>query len=194
MVRKITHSAAQSMHEYVWHVKWDQGKRNWRLGRSNSHPPNHELCLTSGLPTCWHTCKLSNSAIDPDVAFWYDYLSLAQMHRRERGIFRLLSSCWVAFGWLCSPWHRSGWVCLGTGDFLRPPRVLPPSRGWVHCLAPEAPLIREMPMGPKVFLAMLDVCGLWPCDQTHLQNGLVCFVCREAFWVLVTHDKRQAWV
>ena len=31
-----------------------------------------ELCLTSGLPTYWRAC-----AIDPDVAFWCDYLSPA---------------------------------------------------------------------------------------------------------------------
>ena len=44
IARVITHVAAQRVHEYVWHVKWDQGKRNRRLGRSNSHPPDGELC------------------------------------------------------------------------------------------------------------------------------------------------------
>ena len=43
--------------------------------------------------------------------------------------------------------------------------------GWG--LLPEAPLIRGMPTEPKVFFAMLDACGLRPCDQTHLKSGLV---------------------
>ena len=30
------HTTAQSMHEYVWHVKLDQGERNGQLGRLNS--------------------------------------------------------------------------------------------------------------------------------------------------------------
>ena len=40
-------------------------------------------------------------------------------------------------------------------------------------LLPEAPLIKRMPTRQKVFLAMPDMCGLRPCDQTHLKNGLV---------------------
>ena len=62
-------SVAQSMHEYVWWVKWDLGERNEQLGRSNSHPPNHESCLMSGLPTHCCACKLPHSAIDPDMTF-----------------------------------------------------------------------------------------------------------------------------
>ena len=80
LAREIIHVAAQSVHKYVWHVKWDQGERNGRLGRSNSHPPDCESCLASGLPTCWRTCKLPHCAIDPYVAFWYNYLSPACMH------------------------------------------------------------------------------------------------------------------
>ena len=53
--REITHAAAQSVHEYVWRVKWDQGERSGQLGRWNSHPPDRESCLMSGLPTSWHT-------------------------------------------------------------------------------------------------------------------------------------------
>ena len=30
-----------------------------------------------------------------------------------------------------------------------------------------------MPTGPKVFLALLDACGLRPCDLIHLKNDLV---------------------
>ena len=43
------------------------------------------------------------------------------------------------------------------GDFLRPQGAFPPGfyllrEGWVHCPAPEAPLTRGMPKGPRVFL------------------------------------------
>ena len=43
------------------------------------------------------------------------------------------------------------------GDFLRPQGAIPPGfyllrEGWVHCPAPEAPLTRGMPTGPRVFL------------------------------------------
>ena len=37
-----------------------------------------------------------------------------------------LSSHCVAFGWPCWPRHRSGWVCLGTGDFLLPQWAISP--------------------------------------------------------------------
>ena len=43
---------------------------------------------------------------------------------------------------------------------------------WGYCLAPDAPLIRGMPTGPKVFLTMLGACGLRPCARTHLKKGL----------------------
>ena len=82
--REIMHTRAQSMHEYVWHVKWYQGESNRWLGRLNSHPPDLESCLTSGLTTSCHSCKLLCCAIDLDVAFWYDYLSPAWMHQGVR--------------------------------------------------------------------------------------------------------------
>ena len=77
-----------------------------------------------------------------------------------------------------SPRHGSGWVCLGTGDFLWPQgvvllRLLPSLGEGGYCLAP---IIGGMPTGPKVFLAMLDACGLQPCDRTHLKNGLVSYL------------------
>ena len=42
-------------------------------------------------------------------------------------------------------------------NFLRPQGAFPPGfyllrEGWVHCPAPEAPLTRGMPTGPRVFL------------------------------------------
>ena len=83
VVREITHAAAQSVHEYVWRVKWDQGKRNGRLGRSNSHRPDRESWLTSQLPTRWRACKLLHCTIDPDVVFWYADLNPAWMHERQ---------------------------------------------------------------------------------------------------------------
>ena len=57
------------------------GERNRWLVRSNSHPPDCESCLMSGLPTHWHAYKLPHCAIDSDAAFWYDYLSPAWMYQ-----------------------------------------------------------------------------------------------------------------
>ena len=85
IAKEITYAAAESVREYIWRVKWDQGKRNKRLGRLNSHPSNRESCLTSGLPK---RCKLPHCAIDLDVAFWYHYLSPARMHW-DKGILSL---------------------------------------------------------------------------------------------------------
>ena len=62
VAREIMHTAAQSMHEYVWHVKWDQGKRNGQLGRSNSHPPDRESCqdsLCAGAHVNYHIVRLT---------------------------------------------------------------------------------------------------------------------------------------
>ena len=42
-----------------------------------------------------------------------------------------------------------------------------------YCLAPETPLIREMPMGPKVFLALSDPCvGFGPAKRPTLKTAL----------------------
>ena len=48
-------------------------------------------------------------------------------------------------------------MCLGTWRFPSASGGLPPGfyllrEGWVHCPAPEAPLTRGMPKGPRVFL------------------------------------------
>ena len=77
VVREITHATAQNMHECLACKTRSGGERNGRLGRSNSHPPDRELCLASGLPMHWRACKLPHCVIDPDVAFWYHYLSPA---------------------------------------------------------------------------------------------------------------------
>ena len=67
---------------------------------------------------------------------------------------------------------------LLTRDFLWPQGAIPLgfyllTGGYVYCLVPEVPLIREMPTGLKVFLAMLNAYGLRPCVRTYLKNGLV---------------------
>ena len=75
---------------------------------------------------------------------------------------------------------RFYWVCLGTGEFLWPQGAIPQGFtpfGGVYYQAPEVPLIREMPMGPKVFLALPDAYGLRPCYRTHLKNRLVPHSC-----------------
>ena len=53
-----------------------------------------------------------------------------------------------------------------------PTKLLLPLGSWVYCLAPEAPLIRRMPTGSKVFLALPEACGLCPCDRTRLKMAL----------------------
>ena len=75
--------------------KMRSGERNGRLGRPNKHPPDHESCLMSGLPTHWHSYKLPNCAIDLDVAFWYHHLSPAWMHQGD-GVFE--SWWWITRG------------------------------------------------------------------------------------------------
>ena len=86
MAREITQAAAQSVHEYVWRVKWDQGQRNGRLGRSNSHPPDRESCLTSQRPPRWRAGKLLHCTIDPDVVFWSDDLK-SYLNAQETGVW-----------------------------------------------------------------------------------------------------------
>ena len=55
-----------------------------------------------------------------------------------------------------------------------PPRLLPPFEGgWVNCPAPEAPLTRGMPTGPRAFLGTPGACRLRPCTRSHLKKGFV---------------------
>ena len=92
-----------------------------------------------------------------------------------------LSSHWVAFGRPSYVWA----VLLGVPQHWRvppaseghPPKAFTTFWGRGYCLAPEAHLKREMPTGPKVFLALPDACGLRPCDRTYLKNGLVPHSC-----------------
>ena len=53
-----------------------------------------------------------------------------------------------------------------------PPRLYPIRGLGLFARRPEALLIRGMPTGPWVFLAMSGACGLLPCDQTHLKKAL----------------------
>ena len=67
-------------------------------------------------------------------------------------------------------------VFLGTRELLQP-RLLPTSGGgWVYCLALEAPLIRRMTTGPKVFLAMLETGGICPATGPSLKRPCATFV------------------
>ena len=55
-----------------------------------------------------------------------------------------------------------------------PPRLLSPFEGgWVNCPAPEAPLTRGIPTGPRAFLGTPGACGLRPCSRSNLKEGLV---------------------
>ena len=87
-----------------------------------------------------------------------------------------LSSCWVAL-WqtvLLLDGSAGCTLALESSFGLRGPSTQAFIYfGGKYCLAPEAPLIRVMPTGPKVFLAMPDACGLRPCNRTHLKNSLV---------------------
>ena len=77
-------------------------------------------------------------------------------------------------------WLWSDQVCFGTGYFLRPQGAIRPGfstfGGWVYCSAPEAPLIRGMPTGPLVFLAMPGACGLCPATGPTLKRSCAIFV------------------
>ena len=88
--------------------------------------------------------------------------------------------------WLCCSVYRSGWVCPGSaGSQSRctltgilelqgavPPISNPPWKHKIYSLAPEAPLFKRMPTGPKAFLELLGVSGLRPCAWIHLKKSL----------------------
>ena len=92
-----------------------------------------------------------------------------------------LSSCWVAFGrpfylWTVLPGVPRHWrVPPASGG--HPPRLIPPSGGLGLLPGAWGAPKRGMPMGPKLFLALPDACGLRPCDRAHLKNGLVPYSC-----------------
>ena len=171
-MREISHAATQSVHEYVWCVKWDQGERNgdWE-DRTRILP----------IVNCvWRqrACKLPHCAIDLDMAFWHDYISSAWIHRSQKAFFashlQLLGRTSAGRG--CFGADIAGFAsALEISSGATPGFYL--LRGcWFNCLAPEAPLIRRIPTGPKVFLEMPDACGLRPCHRTHLKKGLVLYL------------------
>ena len=53
------------------------------------------------------------------------------------------------------------------------PGLNPLRRGCVYRQAPDAPLLRRMPMGSEAFLEMPSACGLRPCAWIHPKNDLV---------------------
>ena len=68
------------MHEYVWRVKWDQGETGDLGDRTQILLIMNRVWRQDYLYD-WRAYKLPHCAIDPDVAFWYDYLSPVWMHR-----------------------------------------------------------------------------------------------------------------
>ena len=67
-------------------------------------------------------------------------------------------------------------VCLGTGEFLRPqgatPMLIPPSGGWVYCLAPEAPQKGECRRGRRYFWPCRTRVGFGPATGPTLKTAL----------------------
>ena len=64
-----------------------------------------------------------------------------------------------------------GWLIISIGLRGHRPGFYPLRGGYY--LVPDAPQIRGMLTGPKVFLVLPNTCGLRPCDRTLLKNGLV---------------------
>ena len=68
--------------------RWNVTTKRCELNSFHSNTERKKQDRTRILPIVnrvWHkrTCKWSHCAIDPDVAFWHDYLSPAWMHRRQ---------------------------------------------------------------------------------------------------------------
>ena len=68
-------------------------------------------------------------------------------------------------------------MCLGTGEFLRPqgailPGLYPLRRGWVYCLAPEAPQKGECRRGRRYFWPCRTRVGFGPATGPTLKTAL----------------------
>ena len=69
--------------------RWNVTTKRYELNsfHSNTKRKKQEdwTCILPIVNRVWrkHACKLPHCAIDPDVAFWHDYLSPAWMHRRQ---------------------------------------------------------------------------------------------------------------
>ena len=57
-----------------------------------------------------------------------------------------------------------------------PPRLIPPSGGWVYCLAPEAPQKRECRRGRRYFWPCRTRVGFGPATGPTLKTAL-CHIC-----------------
>ena len=73
-------------------------------------------------------------------------------------VWPFLSSSWVEFGrpsnlWAVLPGVPRHWR-FPPASGGHPPSLIPPSGGWVYCLAPEAPQKEECRLGRRYF---------WPC-------------------------------
>ena len=70
------------------------GGEKWAIGEIKLTSSWSWIILTSGLSTCWRTCKLPHCAIDSDVAFWYHYFSPAWMHGERDSVLSLSDAWW----------------------------------------------------------------------------------------------------
>ena len=98
-----------------------------------------------------------------------------EKYRGPRGPF-FLSSCWVAFGrpfylWTVLPDVPRHWrVPPASGGHT--PRLIPPSGGWVYCLAPEAPQKGECRRGRRYFWPCRTRVGFGPATGPTLKTAL----------------------
>ena len=115
------------------------------------------------------------------------YLKLEEKNSKQSGAYALLfGRCWAGahlgrlrfFG--ARIWSGVSWFLWQSVEVRldrypratrsRPPGSNPPWRGYVHRLAPEAPLYWRMPTEPEEFWGMLGMSGLRPCARTHLKK------------------------
>ena len=96
-------------------------------------------------------------------------------YRGPRGLF-FLSSCWVAFGrpfylWTVLPDVPRHWRSPPASGG-HPPRLIPPSEGWVYCLAPEAPQKEGCRRGRRYFWPCRTRVGFGPATGPTLKTAL----------------------
>ena len=91
-------------------------------------------------------------------------------------VWPFLSSSWVAFGRPCYLWSvlpgvpRHWRFPPASGD--HPPRLLPPSGGWVYWLTPEAPQKWECRRGWRYFWPFQTRVGFGPATGPTLKTAL----------------------
>ena len=116
------------------------------------------------LPVEWSVC----------TSFW-EFLGWDTL----RSVALVGTLIWSAhwYGRVCPSSSCSRWRCALTG-ILEPQGAVPlgsnpPGRGYVFRLAPEAPILKRILMGPEAFLEPTGVPGQRPCARIHLKKGLV---------------------